>query len=291
MAYSDNLKKGVTIAIAAALCLALMNMVAKILTDQLHPVIITFWRNIIAFGFIVGYLMITRQYNLFKTGRLKGHILRGVIGTTGMVCSVFAFKYLPLTQATLIGFSSPLFVVFLSYPLLKEKVGPFRIVATLVGFLGVVMVIGFDYQAMNITGVLFALMLAIMNAIVLICLRWLGGTENMLTTNFYFMGIGCLLCGLYVPFAETLLPDPSLYWAIGTIGVIGLFSLLFKTESYRHAPANVIAPLSYTMLIWVAILDYAVWGIISPYNMWIGAFIIIASNLFILWRERLKQKQ
>ena len=294
MSHKQTLKIGILAALSAALFLALMNMSAKLLADQLHPVVVTFWRNILSLGLLTAFILITGKSNLFKTTRLKDHTIRSVIGTGGMICSIFAFQLLPLTEASVIGFSSPLFVVFLSYPLLKERVGPLRTIATLIGFSGVILIIGFDFASINHAGVMFALALAVSNALVLICLRWLGDTEHALTTNFYFMLIGTIICGLYIPFAEKILPNSTLYWAVGFIGVIGLLSLLCKTEAYRHAPANVIAPLSYSMLIWVAVLDYAIWNVVAPANVWIGAMIIIGSNLFILWREKqnkLKREQ
>ena len=285
MSHQQNLKAGILAALSAALFLALMNMSSKLLSDQIHPITVAFWRNILSLVLLTAFLFVTKKVELIKTQRLKGHILRSVIGTCGFVFSIFAFQLLPLTEATAILFTSPLFVVFLSYPLLKERVGPYRSIATLIGFSGVILIIGFDVAAINQTGVMFALALAVCNAFVLICLRWLGDTEHALTTTFYFMLIGTLMTGAYLPFADKILPDPSLYWAVAFIGIIGLLSLIFKTEAYRHAPANVIAPLSYTMLIWVALLDFAIWQIVSPIHVWAGAAIIIGSNLFILYRE------
>lgn len=67
-------------------------------------------------------------------------------------------------------------------------------------------------------------------------------------------------------------------------------SLIVKTESYRHAPANVIAPIMYVILLWTMVMDYLVWDKVATLNVWIGAGTIIASNLFILWRENCRSK-
>jgi drug/metabolite transporter (DMT)-like permease len=116
-------------------------------------------------------------------------------------------------------------------------------------------------------------------------LRQLGRTEHALTTVFYFMVTGLILTGAYMPFAEKAIPDISMWLVVVGLGIVGTLALVFKTESYRHADASIIAPIAYTMLIWSAIFDYLIWNYTAGINIWIGATIIILSNLIIIWRE------
>ena len=285
-AQPQSLNKGIISALIAALFLSLMNVVAKILLVELDPITISFWRNLIALTILIIGLFVFKKTHLIKTKIYKSHFLRALVGTLGLVTAVWTLSFMPVTEAVVLGFTSPLFVVVLSYPLLREKIGIRRTLATLVGFMGVIFIIGFDQSNITLNGLAVALLWSLSNALVLIMLRQLGKTEQAITTVFYFLLFGLLITGIYIPFSEKIIPSQSLQWAVFAIGIIGALSLIFKSESYRHAPANVIAPLSYTILLWSVFLDYFIWGHISPTNLWIGAIIILGSNLYILWREK-----
>jgi drug/metabolite transporter (DMT)-like permease len=282
---------GVTTAILATIFLSFMNMTSKMLVEEIDPIVVTFWRNAGALLLLVVFFITAGKTHLMKTSRPFSQLGRGVIGTVGMILAVYSFSLLSLTETIVIGFTAPLFVVILSYPFLNERVGIYRTVATFFGFLGIVYIMGFSVNSLNnLLGIGVALLWSISNATVIIFLRQFGKTESALTTTFYFLLIGFVICGLYLPFADSILPSIDLYWIIGAIGIFGLSSLIVKTESYRHAPANVIAPIMYVILIWTVITDYLVWDKIVGTHIWIGAGIIIFSNLFILWREHKKSK-
>ena len=127
-----------------------------------------------------------------------------------------------------------------------------------------------------------------MNALVAICLRWLGNTEESFTTTFYFLLFGLLLTSLFMPFVGTL-PEVNILHLIFAMGVVGVSSLLLKTQSFRLAPAALISPISYTILIWAMIFDWLIWDTIPTKNLILGAAIIICSNILILWREKSKK--
>jgi drug/metabolite transporter (DMT)-like permease len=262
-----------------------LNVFSKILTKQIDPVMVAFWRNAIALPILVVAMIAFRQTHLMKTSRPVGQIIRAVLGTIGLVMAAWTFDLMPITEGVVLSFSSPFFVILLSYPLLKEKVGIYRILATCVGLIGVVVMIGFDQSVLTPKGIAVGLGFAFFNGLVLVMLRQLGKTEHSLTTVFYFLVIWLLITTPYLPFAGTIIPDPSYWWVIIALGVVGVSSLILKTESFRHAPASVIAPVAYTILIWSCILDFLIWNHVASSTIWIGAGIIILSNLFILWRE------
>jgi len=282
----DNLSKGVTAALIAAIFLTVMNILSKILAEDLDPVMIAFWRNFFALVILVAGLAVTNNMQLMKTAQLKSQIIRAVIGTAGLILAIWAFSILPLTEAIVIGFTSPLFVILLSYPLLRERVGIYRVGATCIGFIGIIVIVGFDIQSLGVLGVIVTLGWAFFNGVVIIMLRQLGKKDSAMTTTFYFMLIGLVLCGAYVPFADKVIPSQPYWWAVGLLGIVGVISLILKTEAYRHAPASVIAPLAYSILLWTAFLDYIIWNHVASPTIWAGAVIIIAANLFIIWREK-----
>lgn len=273
-------------AVGAAFFLTLLTVFGKILVEDVDPVISAFWRNAVALSLLLIGFILFKKTHLMKTTRLKAHIIRAITGTFGLIMAIWTFQYLPITEGTVLGFTSPFFVILLSYPLLGEKVGIYRVMATVLGLTGVIIIIGFDIQSLTSKGLFIAFGWVLSNSLVLIMLRQLGKTENALTTVFYFLTIGLFLTGLYLPFTDQIMPSSDYIWIALAFGVVGLVSLLLKTESYRHAPASVISPVVYTMLLWTAIFDYFIWDrVASPY-IWLGAGIIIVSNLIIVWRER-----
>ena len=283
--HPQNLKIGIITAILSALFLSSMNVLTKILSVDLDPIVIAFWRNLFAFVILYVAFILTKKRHLMSTQHPRSHIIRGILGTIGFVLGIWMYSLVPITEGTVIGFTAPLFVVMLSYPLLKEKVGLYRSSATVIGLIGIIFAVGFDQSSVTLHGLLVGVGFALCNGLVLVILRQLGKTEHAMTTVFYFMGVGLAMTALYLPFAPKVVPNVSLLWCIPALVFVGIVSLFLKTESYRHAPASVITPIVYTMLLWSVLFDYLIWNHVASINIWIGAAIIITSNIIILWRE------
>ena len=286
--HKDEPLKGVAYALSAAFMLSTMNMIAKMIGAFYGPIEITFYRNIVAIILLVIGLAVLGKLSLLKTKRPKAQFIRSFIGTVGMLFCMWAVMLLPLTTFVALQFTAPLFVVLLSYPLLKEPVGLLRLGAVLVGFIGVLIVAQPDSNIPSLY-VLIGLTAGFFNGLVAICLRWLGNTENTATTNFYFLFYGLIGTGLCMPFVGDLPTSDTSPWIVG-LGVVGLLSLLLKTQGFRLAPAALISSISYTMMIWAILFDYFIWQSTPSMTVIIGAFVIISSNLFILYRENRKRK-
>ena len=282
--HQDHPVKGICFALSAAAMLASMNMFAKLLGTIHDPVEITFYRNLVALVLLLIGLLSLRKIKLIKTKRPVAQFIRSFVGTVGMLFSMWAVVLLPLTTATALLFTAPLFVTLLSYPILKEHVGLLRFCAVLVGFSGVLL-IARPESDISLFSLCVGLTAGFFNGMVAICLRWLGNTENTATTNFYFLFYGFIGTGLAMPFMGQL-PTPETFpWVMG-LGIVGLLSLLLKTQGFRLGPAALISPVSYTMMVWAIIYDYFIWDTIPPLPVMMGATIIIASNLFIIWRGK-----
>ena len=286
---------GVAFALLNALMLAGMGLFVKKLSGYFGPFEITFFRNIFAAIALFLIFVFMGRLAWLKTDKPWMHLFRGTIGTIGIVLGAFALSMMPLAEVTVLLFTSPLFTVLLSYPVLGERVGPYRLSAVALGFLGVmVMVNPFGDGGMHIPliGLLVGLGWGFSSGMVDIWLRKMGRTENPNTTTFYFALFGTLATGLHWPWAVVQADSfsmPALLLILG-LGVTGLIALLAKTHSYRLGEAAVIAPMMYTMIIWSMLFDYLFWGKVTTMNVIAGAGIIIACNLFILYREiRLKK--
>ncbi|PCI54948.1 MAG: hypothetical protein COB36_08840 [Alphaproteobacteria bacterium] len=190
---------------------------------------------------------------------------------------------------------APLFVVLLSYPVLKEPVGAYRLGAVLIGFTGVIIMANptAETNTLPMLGLIVGLSWGFFAGCVDTCLRWMGKTENATTTVFYFVLFGTITCGMHFPFAEVKPDSFSLnaFWIIAGLGTTGLLSLLAKTQSFRLAEASLIAPIMYSMIIWTMLFDYLFWDKMPSMNVVLGASIIISSNIFILYRETAIKKK
>tara|TARA_R110002095_G_scaffold111400_2_gene97350 strand:+ start:420 stop:1349 length:930 start_codon:yes stop_codon:yes gene_type:complete len=285
---------GILFAVINAFMLAGMSLFAKLLATYFGPVEVTFFRNIFSLLALALWLIFSRRLFVLKTKRPWAHVFRGAIGTTGIVLGAWALSIMPLAETTVLLFTSPLFTVLISYLVLKENVGMYRLGAVLFGFTGVIIVANpmSDVSTLPLLGILIGLGWGFSSGCVDACLRWLGSTENSMTTVFYFVLFGTLTTGLHWPVADVKPNGFSLdaFWIIIGLGTTGLLSLLAKTQSFRLGEASIIAPIMYSMIIWTMAFDYLFWDKVPSMNVIIGATMIISSNIFILYREARTKK-
>lgn len=268
--------------------IAVMAAFAKFLGETYHPVELVFYRSCIVLLIISVYFSVQNKWNIIKTKRLKSHFGRAVVGTIGIVVGFMALNALPLADATTLNFTTALFVVILSYPLLKEKVGPYKILAVVVGFLGVI-IIADPSGDIKVTGISLGLISAFFTALVQIYLRDLGKTEDPLCTVFYFMLFGMIITAIFLPFVWTGPKLEDLVFILGLCFAAGLQQFL-KARGHALAPVALTSPLSYTELLWATIFGALFWDILPTWSVLLGAAIIISSNTLILWREQVKKR-
>ena len=243
-----------------------------------------FFRNAFAFVPLGLYIWRTTGWRVLITRRPLGHLARASVGLIGMGWSFSALQYLPLTAATAFGFAAPLFMTALSAPILKEKVGPHRWAAVLVGFLGVLIMIRPDPGKMNLVGSSFALFGAMAAAGAMVTIREIGKTERGATIVFYFTLGGALMGLASLPFGWVM-PSMQILELLVVMGLIGGVGQLLMTEALRVAPVGVVAPFDYIQLLWASLIGFGIWGEIPAALTLVGAIVVAASGGYILWRE------
>lgn len=277
---------GVAYAISTAFMIAVMNVLAKLLSEHnFHAAEIVFYRNL--FGiFIIGAIALgwSKSTRLFKTKRPKDHLLRGILGTAGVAFIFAAYAYLPLTTGTVLIFTSSLMIPVLGSIFLKENVSIYRWTAVISGFIGILIMTGFAGE-MNPVGVACGLVGAFLNACVMVSLRSLAKTEHPLTTSFYFMVTGLILTAPLMPFLAGGHLGEDIWPYLFALAIFGSFSHITKNAIYLHLPAALAAPFPYTALVWAALFDFTIWGYIPEWSIIAGGAIVIISNLFIIYRE------
>lgn len=278
---------GIGLFLIAVSCIALTNFCAKLASTEHHVIDILFYRNAIALILCAIWIGTSSGFGILRTQRIGAHIRRGVVGNIGVGCAFAAYALMPMANATVLLFTIPLFVAILSVPILGEHVGPYRWGAIIVGFIGVVIAAS-PTGDFSLTGILFALGSSITSALITLYIRDLGRTEPPIRTVFYFLLIGTLSTGIFMPFVAKL-PNLQMLWPLLAAGILGFCNQSLKTRAYAIAPAALLSPLLYIMLIWAIGLDYFVWGAPPTPTVVLGAAIIIVSNLFLIWRERIKK--
>jgi len=271
----------------SALLFAVMGMLVKWLGSRLDSFQVAFFRA--GFGFLIILpFALAAGPSVLRPKRPGMHLLRGLLGASGMSCSFYALAHLPLAQATAYSFTKPLFLVLLAALFLGEKVRLRRLSATIVGFLGVLVMMrptgGIEPAA------LVAVFGTALTAGVVVTVKLLLRTERPVTVMFWFGLISSLLTllpALYVwvpPTSRELL----LLLATGAVGASAQSAML---RGYLLAEATALAPFSYVQLIFAGVLGYVVFAEVPGLQTLIGAAIIVGSTLYIVYREAALARQ
>jgi len=229
--------------------------------------------------------MVVRRGGLpqLRTRRLGLHMLRGLLGTTGGLLAFYAFSRLPLADAYAIIFATPLLITALSVPILGEAVGWRRWSAVVVGFVGVLVMLRPGVAPIGAGG-LAALGAACASACAILLVRKLSITETTTSIAFYSNLVAVLLIGAV--FGSTfIVPTPMDLALMAASGLIGGSALLILIAAYRRSPAALVAPFQYTQMLWAIALGALIWSDLPEPIMLLGASIVAASGLFILYRE------
>lgn len=279
--------KPMRVFVMATLSVALfsvMNVFVKLAAETHAIVEIMFFRNALAIvPVVVMILLHPRGVGLFATKRPLGHLARGAVGTCSMVFFFWSFALLPLADATAIQFAMPIILTALSVPVLGEKVGPWRWSAVVIGFAGVI-VIAAPSGDTNLLGSAVALMAAFTTACTMMIIRRLGKTEHALTIVFYFSLTGTIISAGFLPWYWTP-PSLASFAYLVLCGLTGGAAQVFMTKAYAAAPAAYVSPFSYTAILFATLFGWLVWDQMPAMNVVIGSAIVIASGLFILYRE------
>jgi drug/metabolite transporter (DMT)-like permease len=289
-----NVFRGILLKVASALVFTVMSALVRWVSDTVPVGQIVFYRSAFAIlPVVVIYAWQGQLTSAVRTNRPLGHVTRGAIGLMGMALSFAALARLPLADVTAIGFAAPLITVALAALLLKERVRVYRWSAVGVGFLGVIVMLAPHLDVGRLTagnanqtlGAALALLAAFTSAASTIQTRRLTGTETNSAIVFYFSLICALGSLLTWPFGWVT-PTATQLYALVAIGFLGGIGHLLMTESFRLAPASVIAPFDYTSILWAFILGFLIFAEVPTALVFIGAAIVSAAGLFVIWRER-----
>ena len=237
------------------------------------------------FGLLPTYFLIPKNKlkTFYTTTRSKEHLFRCLMGLMALIAIVVALRELPLAVVVSLSYAAPLFITVLSIFLLSEKVGVFRWVAVLIGFIGVIIIAEPGFKGMNYLYFL-PLIFCIGMAFVTITIRKLSTTEPIWLISIFFT-ITISIAGLATIPMGWVMPNFQDFVLLALIGVTGGSANLFLTQSYKLSEVSLVAPLKYLALIFAIIFGYLIWNEIPTVKTLIGASLVIFASLIIFRRE------
>lgn len=285
-ARPDRIATGLALRLFAIACMSTMSALIKMSELRGASLIETmFHRQLWAVPLVTLWVAMGPGLKSLKTERFGAHVWRTAVGLTGMIFTFGAVILLPLAEAQTFQFTVPIFATLLGALILREPTGWHRWGAVIVGFLGVLIVVQPGQQAIPIFGAFVGLMAALFVAIVAITLRQITRTESAGTTVFWFSLLSVPVLGAI--YAFNYRPHDAETWAIliatGLVGGVGQLAL---TGAMRFAPVSAVVPMDYSGLIWATLYGWLLFGVFPTFSTWLGAPVIIASGLYIVYREQ-----
>ncbi len=300
MAGKEDTIRGMALMSACMLVLPVMDAIAKYMAvfEGMAPAQITFYRFFFQLAATLPLLLFSVGKDAFRAKRPYANLLRGVLHGAASLLFFVSVKYMPLADVFAIYFVEPFILTALSALFLGDKVGWRRWLAIVVGFGGAMIVIQPSYEVFGLTA-LMPIACAFLFALYMFLNRAIGESDPPLTMQTVsgfggalFMAIA-IMAGHFngaTDFAPSLPTSGLGLLLLVILGTISGYAHLLVVRAFRMAPLSVLAPFQYFEIISATILGFVLFSDFPSPSKWLGIVIIVASGLFILWRERVRAK-
>lgn len=266
--------------IAAGLLFACMAALAKWAAATLPSDVVVFFRAAAGLIALLPW-MLRRGLPTLATQHLRWHLSRGLAGLAAMYCFFYALAHLPLGEAMLLNYSTPLFIPFIALWVLGER-PPRRVwVGIVVGFMGLILILK-PGMALFAPAALIGVAAGMLAAIAMVSIRRLGQTEPATRIVFYFSVIATI--GAAVPLLwRWRMPATDLWLGLIAMGVLATAAQLLLTRAYRAAPAAQIGPFIYLAVVFAGAIGWAVWGEVPDIASVAGTALVVLAGI-TMWR-------
>jgi len=267
---------------------SIMDLIVK--WSDLYPLgQVIFFRGF--FGVLLYFLIMPRDRikNFYYTKRPGLHFLRCFFGLIALLAIFTALRNLPLATVVSISFAAPIFTTILSIFLLSEKVGLFRWLAVIVGFIGIIIIMEPGFSSLNIYFI-YPLIFCLGMSYVAITIRQLSTSEPVWLISLYFSATITLASFFTIPYGW-IMPDIKDLILLMSIGILGGAANLWLSQSYKFSEVSLVTPLKYLALVFAIIFGYIIWNEVPSTKTLIGAFLVITSSIIIFRREIILKKQ
>src|SRR4051812_28710386 len=288
-ARADRPFRGIALILLSTIFLGCSDVTAKYLSGTLPSIEIA-WIRFLVFSLIMVPALLpgTRLFAL-KSERPGLQVMRGIALLSSSLFFISGLRFLPIAEASATGFIAPLFVTALSIAFLGEKVGVRRWLATITGLIGVLIILRPGSSAFH-PAAFFSIVSALAWAGTLIMTRMMSGRERAVTTMTWSAITGVCVISALVPLVWVTPSWHDILFGV-FIGIASTAGQWIVVLAFRYADASVLAPFSYTQLVWVSVLGFFVFGEVP--DIWTigGAAVIVASGLYTAHRERIRRQR
>ena len=266
---------------------SLMDVIVK--WSEAYPVgQVLFFRGF--FGIIPILFLIPkdRYLNFYKTSRPFLHFKRCLAGLIALISIFIALRNLPLATVVSISFAAPIFTTIFSIFLLSEKVGVYRWLAVLVGFIGILIITEPGISNLNfyyIYPIIFCLGLSY----VAIAIRKLSSTEPVWLIGFFF-SFSIMILSFFTFYQNWIFPSFLDLFLLSMVGILGGLANLWLTQSYKFSEVSLVTPLKYLALVFAIMFGYFIWDEVPTMKTLVGASLVIISSFIIFRREMILKK-
>ena len=266
---------------------SLMDIIVKWTAD--YPLgQVLFFRGF--FGIIFYFFIIpkNRIKNFYQTKRALLHLLRCLSGLIALIAIFIALRNLPLATVVSISFAAPIFTTFLSIFFLSEKVGLYRWLAVIIGFIGILVITEPGFESLNIYYI-FPIIFCIGLSYVAIAIRQLSSTEPVWLISLNF-SIAITIAGLCtLPFGWKM-PTYFDFVILSLVGFFGGVANLWLSQSYKFSEVSLVTPLKYLGLVFAIFFGFLIWGEVPSLKSLFGGLLVILSSIIIFRRELVAKK-
>ena len=288
-ARADKPLRGIALILASTVFLGTSDVTAKYLSATLPSIEIA-WIRFLTFALIMVPAMLPGSPLYALPSDRRGlQLVRGAALLASSLLFISGLRFLPIAEASATSFVSPLFVTALAIFFLGESVGLRRWLATATGLIGVLIILRPGSGAFH-PAAFFPLMSALAWACTLVMTRMLSGRERAITTMTYSSIAGVCILTAMVPFVWVAPSWHDILFGI-FIGIASTAGQWIVVLAFRYADASVLAPYSYTQLLWVGMLGFIIFGEVPDIWTVTGALFIVATGLYTAHRERLRHSQ
>ena len=275
------------LAIGATFFGSFMGASVKLLSDDLHPIIICFYRCVMGLILITPFV-VRNNFKALQTDNMRLQIFRALINIISMICWFSAIGMMHLEKATALGFTTPLFTTILAVLMLGEVIRFHRTAALLLGFFGIIIIIRPGYLPFEF-GTLLMLIASFSFSLVLIFVKKLSATDSSLTIIFYHL---LFMTPIFFILSLFFWENISFYQLIvfTLMGGAGLLSHWCLAQAFKMSDTTFVMPLQFTKLIWASLIGLFIFSEQPDIWTWIGGVVIFISVVYITYREAFKKK-
>jgi len=277
--YQQNHKYAALFIITSGLMFACMGACIKLLSNEVSNELIVFFRNLFGLLVLIPFLVKSGLSDL-KTNRLRWHIMRSLMGLAAMYCFFYSIAHIPLSEAVLFNYTTPLFAPLIALFWLKEPLSRVLMLAIIVGFLGVSLLLQVDFSGFSWVG-LIALASGFFAAIAMTVIRHLSSTEPTIRIVFYY-GVVCTSVSTVPLFWINEWPTLSSLLILCAVGLFATLGQLSLTQGYAKASVAQVGPFIYSAVVFATLMGWFFWLEMPDMLSAVGIILVVAAGSIAL---------